>query len=636
MKNKKHKRRKISNTPPKKEEQSVLIPDYYLPVWYWIHEEFEELLQSRGVKEPIEIRSSLVKEFAKIREDESLESQYDILLSLLKHIEEKLQSVIEKRPVFYWLHIYRRISPQLHPDIGARTDAITALEVRSYAEQAIFKYGSLSSIEGFALSTSVEFRKILGGMLNNILQKKFSPKALSVYVKRLSQKPQWVLTDFSQKDIADVYYIEGLAYQYWYVTARLRSCGKGVKIKSTSCGDLEELRTPEQQTLIASFDFRAERSSVNKGFPSNVGTFIRPGLKGIEDMIAFASLNVDHHSAQSLGLTNLPSEFAPNYLPAAFSSDEYFASHSYLAPHFEKKTGIGLLEFCQVAKICSQLLISTFHQNLDKIKDFDLLFYSKYQRGYMFYGTSLSDLKMSIIESITKQRSQELLKDSNAEQQVEIIIDFLTLDEKKQPLVNIWSLGPRFVLIKCGANYFCDYSAWHAIFRNLFFGLRNYDPDSKKGLEFEYTFGNLARQNSFNVITQSKKIRVNGLEREVDVAVRIKDDLFIFECRASERPLDYVIGKPMTISKRCCDLQSKLDQVTSLVEFIKSNKSGDNYDYSWAKNIYGSVVSPYTEWIWSLDEYYWTKIPTFPRIMSAPEAIDYLNAARIYRKLKCS
>lgn len=245
----------------------------------------------------------------------------------------------------------------------------------------------------------------------------------------------------------------------------------------------------------------------------------------------------------------------------------------------------------------------------------------------MFYGTSLADLKQDIGKMISLHRSNGRIRQSNAEQQVDRVIDFLTLDEKKQSLVGLWSFGPRFAIIKCGVNYFCDYSAWLAIFRNLFFGLRNYDPNSQKGPQFEYTFGGLARSNSFDVVMQSTKIRANGLEREVDVAIRIKDTLFLFECRAFERPLDFLIGKPKTISVRTDDMNEKLSQVTTLVDFIKSNRVGDNYDFTWAKSIHGSVVSPYIEWIWSLDKHLWTEIPTFPRIMSPTEALEYLRHA---------
>lgn len=240
----------------------------------------------------------------------------------------------------------------------------------------------------------------------------------------------------------------------------------------------------------------------------------------------------------------------------------------------------------------------------------------------------MTELKETILESILKERAESNLRDSFAERQIDVVVDFLTLDERKQHMIGLWSHGPRYVIIKLGDGYFFDFSSWFMIFKNLFFGLRNYDPNSKKGGEFECTFGEYAKSKSFDVVMQSRKISSNGSEREVDVAVRIKDALYIFECRASERPLDFAIGKPKTIKSRIDDLNAKLDRAHTLVNFIKLNKVGGNYDFSWANEIYGAVVSPYIEWIWTMDPYLWTNVPTFPRIMSAPEALDYLAAAQ--------
>lgn len=609
----------------------MVIPEYYILVWHRLHDKFSDLFYTRCVIDTIAFRRSLVIKFREKIVDLDQDTQYSGLFQLLQQIENEMCIVIKRRPAFYWIHIYRRIAPQLSDELGNRTDAITLLEVRAFAEQAIFKYGSLSDMDGISRTNMVEPAHILGGMLSSMLREDVGETNAAWYEKELTKTPQWILTDFSELDIADVYYLEGLAYQYWYVVAKLRARGKGVRIDCTSNGDLREARTAEQEQLIVSFDNRGDRQSTKIGFGSNVGTFVRSDIAKPENAIFYATLNVGGHNARDVGLTGILTEisedYVPNYLPFYFDAEVYFDSHSYLAPHFERKTGIGLLEFCQIATICSQLLIGTTHPSQGGNENMSIRFLSKMQRAYIFYGTSLEDLKQNIITSISVRRSHGQMRQSNAEQQVDSVIDFLTLDEKKQSLVGLWSFGPKFAIVKCGEYYFCDYSAWFAIFQNLFFGLKNYDPKSQKGSQFEYTFGGLARSNSFDVVTQSTKIRINGLEREIDVAIRIKDSLFLFECRAFERPLDFLLGKPKTISVRTEDMNQKLSQVTTLVDFVQTNRAGDNYDFTWAKSIHGSVVSPYTEWIWSLDKRLWTEIPTFPRIMSPTEALDYLRHA---------
>lgn len=627
MNRKKQRRKKAckSNTKLSNIGRTVIAPEYYQLVWARLHVKFNDLLHTRYVTDTIELRRSLVTKFREKIVDLDQDSQYSGLLELLQQIEGEMRGVAQRRPAFYWLHIYRRLAPGLSNELGDRADAITLLEVRAFVEQAIFKYGSLSDMSGISLSTKVEPAQILGGMMSSMLREAFGATKAAQYERMLTKTPQWILTDFSEQDIADVYHLEGLAYQYWYVATKLRARGKGVRIDCTPNGDLREARTTEQDRLIVSFDTRGERASIKMGFGSNVGTFVRSEFANPYDAIFCATLNVEGYNAHDLGLTGISEDYAPNYLPFTFDAEAYFDSHSYLAPYFEKMTGFGLLEFCQIATICSQLLITALHPNINSIENMSLIFYSKMQRAYLFYGKSLEDLKQDIVTSISERRSHGRMRQSNAEQQVDRVIDFLTLNEKKQSLVGLWSFGPRFAIVKCGENYFCDYSAWFVIFQNLFFGLKNYDPNSQKGPQFEYTFGDLARSNSFDVIMQSTKIKVNGLEREIDVAIRIKDSLFLFECRAFERPLDFLIGKPKTISIRTEDMNDKLSQVTTLVDFVQLNRAGDNYDFTWAESIHGSVVSPYTEWIWSLNEHLWTETPTFPKIMSPTEALEYLQ-----------
>jgi len=126
----------------------------------------------------------------------------------------------------------------------------------------------------------------------------------------------------------------------------------------------------------------------------------------------------------------------------------------------------------------------------------------------------------------------------------------------------------------------------------------------------------------------SFKIKYQDTTREVDVAIKVNNEiLFIFECKAFERPLNFSIGNERVINSRIKKFKESLEQVDTLVSFIEKNKKGDNYDFSWAKQIYGVVVSPYTEWIWSLEQSLWIKIDDlqFPKIMSVTEAINQMG-----------
>lgn len=253
-------------------------------------------------------------------------------------------------------------------------------------------------------------------------------------------------------------------------------------------------------------------------------------------------------------------------------------------------------------------------------------FYLSFQRAYNLHGRLLADIKSEILEYVKLLRERNHIKPSRLEVQLDEMLNFITLDSSKQQFISLWSNGPKPILVKINDYYLYDYSSWYPLLKNVFFGLRNYDPDSKKGVEFEYAFAKTAKSAGFDVVMQSTKIRCNNLSREVDVAIKIQSSLYLFECRASERPLDFMIGNPKTIRNRCGDLEGKLKQSSTLKTFIENNKAGDNYDFSWAEEIYSAVVSPYTEWIWSTEESLWTSCKKFPKIMSVHEAIEYLKS----------
>jgi hypothetical protein len=437
-----------------------------------------------------------------------------------------------------------------------------------------------------------------------------------------------VITDFRPSDLAAVYFIEGLAYQYWYISAKLRAAGKGVKVVADPQGGLEEFRTEDQNTLISNFDQRTETYGISFGFSSNVGTFVWHKDYDSSSGMLFAALNVEQHLLSKIMPDhNLSEDFTPNYLPAYVDIVEYYRAHKYLEKAFAKRHGFGLKELCHVAQIISVILISKVGFSLEGVEGREeLLIYQKFQRGYMFHGGPLEDLKKLVLELIRTRPGSKEFEGSNAEEQLSLTFDFLTLSTDKQKNISLWSAGPRYVFVPFNDYYICDYSAWFGIFRSLFFGLRNYDPKSQKGVEFEYAFGALAKYEDFDVVMQSKKINKGDQAREVDVAIRVGDALYLFECRAAERPLDFSLGSPKTIGIRNEDLLVKLNQVKSLADFLDENKIGDNYDVSWAKKVTGIVVSPYTEWVWSLEDDLWlSKDPLIPRVMSATEAIRYLR-----------
>jgi hypothetical protein len=111
---------------------------------------------------------------------------------------------------------------------------------------------------------------------------------------------------------------------------------------------------------------------------------------------------------------------------------------------------------------------------------------------------------------------------------------------------------------------------------------------------------------------------------DIDAGVPIGDELIIFECKAQKRPLDYALASPRVMKKRQCELQRKLSQLSDVVSEIKHDPHFTIYDFSRFQTFTTIVVSPFVEWIWSTAADLWLSAD-LPRIMSASEAIDYLQ-----------
>lgn len=605
-------------------EETIQMPEYYTLVWAHIHDKYEKLLANSNIKKPKEIRANLVKKHKNQINDD--DHSYKALLSILDELESELKKIIIKHSCFYWMHLFRRIAPVLSPAIGRRADETTTMEVRDIAEQAIFKFGKTNGKLDLVRSDLVPFNKVLGGMLQKLLID--SKGASELYKQLMVSRRQLVIKDFRASDLADVYKIEGLAYQYWYIGAKLRASGKGVKVYTTDDFSIDERRTPDQSTLIESFDKRINKSDLGKGFTTNVGTLIFQNHQDGDDILMLAAINIQRYPlSKFFPKHTFEKEFSPNYLPGFIQIAKYYESHKYLERFFEKKHGFGLKEFCHASLIISQLLFgwhSLDIKNLDE--DGHILYYHKFQRGYLFHGGDILDIKKEVLKLLTSSADLNSFSAEHTIEQLDKILDFLTLTSEKQKFVSLWSSGPRYVFIQFQDNFICDYSAWFTIFRTLFFGLRNYDPTSQKGIEFEDTFALMAKNSDLHVVMQSTEIRVEGKKREVDVAVKIGTHLYLLECKAAERPIDFAIGNPKSINSRIKDFSEKVAQVTTLEEFVLKNKKGDNYDFSWATDVTGIVVSPYTEWIWSRSKELWLPdYPNTPRILSAIEAIDFLK-----------
>lgn len=619
-----------------KARRIIVLPEYYQSVFREIHKNHENQIYKKYINDSQAFRRNAVCNHSVLTSGADAALKYDSLKSILVVIEEEMKSVIEKHSVFFWLHLYRRIAPSLGSDLGVNTDPTVAVNVRQQLEQAFKKYGVISEFNDYALSSEINPESILGGLFSQSLKKSRKPKQIKFFEEQLKNNSQWVLTDFNANDIINTYYLEGLSYQYWYISAKMRASGKGVLLSISDKGDIDEKWTEEQLFLISNFDKRNLADSIKLGLVSNVGSYTISKLTEAQnwhESIVITYINAGFETAKNLGLDDLTDDFCPNYLPFIVNSTAFFKSHSYLSKKFETKFNFGLLEFLQFSGLLSNY---TMYDNLNSKminKHVGLTYYTKFQRGYRTINSSLTEIKDSILNYYNELRESESIQESRLESHIDLILEYVTLNKVKQKNIGVWSRGPQYILFALKEGFLLDLSSWHFLLQNMFFGLKNYDPKSIKGHEFEAVCADLLKSKGFDVIKESTTITCGSSTREIDVAVRIENNLYLLECKAAERPLDFEIGNPKTIIWRNRDFMKKLEQAETLREFILKSKCGNNYDFSWAKNINSFVVSPFTEWVWSSEPNIWSTCKRFPRIMSLNDVLQFFNSEKTKHNL---
>lgn len=611
--------------------------NYYQPTFERLHHTYSALLDHNLHELPKALRARSVLQRVGAGQRIKPDDARDALTPVLGDIEQQLSRIASRHSCFYWIHLYRRLGVVLSHRHGDNTGPMTLSWVRAIAEQAIFKYGRLHGRADVGIANRVGAARILGGeFLKSVARWPhiFHELGREAYVTSIVTSPEWVLTDFRPTDLAHIYQIEGLAFEYWYVNAKQRAAGKGIEIEVTVDGTLRELRSEEQEMLIVDFDRRIDE--FGEGLPTNVGTFVPQREFNLEGTLLFFQRNVERDPLPKfLGeavdpFTKQP--LIPNFLPIPINIARYYKEHSYLEKAFQVRHGFGLKEFC-VAALAISALLFTRHagQHLERFgqqDDGDVLglIMNPLMRGYLS-PTVAAKFEGDLLEILSNLELAAELKNSSIKEQLPAIVSYLSLDAQKQANVGIWSLGPRYVAIPFGDFVFYDMSAWLETFRKLFFGLRKYDPKGEKGPRFEAVVAGMARQKGLEVVFESFELKIAGSIRECDVGIRAGTHLYVCECRASERPLDFDIGNRKTINARSADLSEKVDQVMSLSELLRQHPLGANYDVSWATQVTGLVISPFTEWVWELsDRLFLSRKPLRPRIMSAPEALNFIAA----------
>ncbi|WP_027834794.1 hypothetical protein [Maritalea myrionectae] len=619
--------------------QAVSLP-YHQPAFMRLMTLFNEEINFALTQKCATFRGELF--LSQFKPSVPIEDQtaWDFARNALDILDAKMGKILSRRSAAYWLHIYRRIGVSLSPNHEEKTDPVTVGLVRQIVELAIQKHGRLESIREFGNSTQLGPNLILGGWMKKGLKtigrnNGGGERFYRSYCKLLRREPIIVLREFGKKDFLSIYEVEGVAYQYWRITALLRAIGKGFSIQIDEQGDWNYLPNRELGKLVRSFDDRNQ--SLNT-YSSLLGVWLDNKV-----LTASSKEKVDDPevtNSSELGTVFFPvynltkrdlagSEFhghiladgsVTNFIPYFFNVGRFLQFHNFMESAFTKKHGYNFKIFLSVLEALSTL--SILPQKSLNIGDENLLksiksnaFLQTLSRGYHVFAGSSEDLCRMLVKRI-KILSQ---KDHSLEEIRKVVAD-LSLGGSHQSRISPWSGGPRATVIPAANTSIIDFVGIPNVLATLFVFMP--DKIGSSGTVFEKLFRDALKRRGF-VVTSGNLLSAAG-DRELDAGVQIGDCLYVFECVSIERPLDFEIGNPKTINGRINRLTDKLEQVESLKHFIKKNPAGKNYDYSSVKRIEHFVVSPFVEWIWSHDEAMWAD-GGFPRFVTPDEVFLILG-----------
>jgi hypothetical protein len=606
----------------------LLSLEYYQPIFSYLGEVYGDRIQRALHVKPVELRRKHFLNQLPTGEVLSKEAAWQPCRSYLGIIEENIATILRRHSIFFWIHLYRRIGVQLSPKHEDKTDANTLGLVRGIVDLAIAKHGDPARTTDVALSSTIKPPQVLGGHFQRIFAK--LNVDVAAYFKQLAASGQWVLTEFEQRDYFDIFFVEGLAYEYWRTTALMRSVGKGTSICYRGDAWPERIETRELTKLIISYDERIDRMPFTTGL---IGSWFQPDFDATatDNQMPIPTYNIDRRDGlgvlRALGFGALPgTSFISNFLIVHINISSFRAAHEFAADAFQAVTGTTLdaLLTClwglsNIALLPARILVEErqpgdpLHGPLGK----NLL--NIIQRGYTLVGLEGDSL---VDEIMFRAQHLGFSLPPSAPTDIATAIAYLTISKELQEQVALWSGGRRFVLIPYGNMFVVDLEAVPSVLNGMFFRVPY--AQGRRGSVFETAFRSALAAEGF-VSPQTGEVRAaDGSAREIDASARVGDCLFLFECRTIERPLDFEIGRISTLTRRQQFLDQKIDQALSLREFVLKNPVGRNYDFRWAKSVEVFVVSPFVEWIWDLGERLWRDATT-PRILQADEAIAYLH-----------
>jgi hypothetical protein len=242
-------------------------------------------------------------------------------------------------------------------------------------------------------------------------------------------------------------------------------------------------------------------------------------------------------------------------------------------------------------------------------------------------GVSREQIVNQLIANRSVIQDHVLRCDPISDEDINRACDFLSLTESRRALLDP-SLGvPMLPLLPIDGSVVIDY-AWQLRLLEvvLLFGVKVEDQNFK-GDALE----SLINEDLPSVLPTHESCALDGTSRQVDGSFEKGDILIIAECKAIARSLGYVRGDATAQRYRMDKLSEALEQVDDKAQWLAARPFGRNYQVgSHIRWICPLVVTPFTEFMPSLDQKLWLHTLKAARVMKPSELAEALKTDEIF------
>ena len=574
-----------------------------------------ELLDKDIIQKRDHCASVFLKEYIKtIKNTTSMtfSQQESFLINLQGKIEGAMKSIIEKKSVYYWMHLYRRIG--VSPSFNGESE-VTLYLYRNILEMAFQKYGNSRIGDELILAIADNDKeKIANGLL------KKASEHFHVWSVVKEGCEGFALGNFTTKDYSDIYILEAFAFEYWKTTSCLRRLYKGGSLVVTNDNYYVDC-DKSIEFLMQSFDHRTQNMSL---WTSRDG-IVFGGTKHSSANCSLPLLNVyresiiDTMQLDLFGHSMFTQDFIPNYLSKTIDFGEYYSNRIFYKERFEKKFGYTLDSFCCTVYLMSMIFYSLGCHSF-------IRFIEIVKRGYLYFD-GISDFCDTLFQAYQKIESTLPFKTNKTE--IEKVLQDMTLSEDRQ-CMSLATLGPKYAIIPIGDRIVIDFVAIPSILETKINRMGN--GEDGKGHLFEKIANETLEELGFQLWEHKELHHEDGTKKEIDLSFIYNDCLYVGELKTPTMALNYTIGSVESLNKRKEWLLKYLDLANDKAMWLKNHVSGTNYSIpNYINRIVPFVMTPFVEYIWSKDSFLWLT-ESIPRICALKEC-QLLSAETVYNEV---